>query len=402
MMIELVLIISFVSACLYVFNEFRVHYYIKSPVLYYKDTDVHRELVKGCKTLKYPFIPTFWAPTHHFQTWLKTFLNFRREAKLNVVREYIEMKDQGIISLDWINVDKLKSLRKKSRRKSIRPQEKPMLLILPSAINTNVHDYFDLCRQAVRMGFKPVFFNRRGYSKTPLTTPKVVTYCDISDIREVLEYIKNQNPFSDIYALGFSMESGNLISYLGNEGRKSMVSGAVCVSSTFGCESQLDEHAMKQPYNYIITEKLKSIFLKQHLLGTEVDFSQAKVSKTIVDLQGEIHARSNHYDSIKTYLEYNNPLAYLNKVTVPILFIHAKDDPVIPDQCIPVPFFQISDCCMLLTTEYGGHCGFFQGTSPTSWADTVALEFLKSLQVNRNALSAEALYRTRSMTTGCL
>ena len=400
MIIELVLYGLVVTLVLYIYNEFRVHYYIKPPTIYCKDTKLHRKLVSN-KCLKKPFIPTFWAATNHCQTWLRTFLNLSREPKLNVTREYIEMYDKGLVSLDWINVDKARLTRRRSRLKSSQSQEKPILLIIPSAINTRVHDYSSLCIQAVRKGFKPVFFNRRGYSQTPLTTPKVITYCDRSDLDDVLGYIINQNPFSEVVAIGFSMESGNLISYLGNE--PNSITAGVCISSTFGCENLLNDHGMKQPYNYVITEKLKSIFLSQQLLGTEVNFASAKESKKIVEVQEQIHARSNHYENLKQYLEYNNLLAYLNKVCAPLLFINSKDDPVTPDHCIPFPFFKISDYCILITTEYGGHCGFFERNKPRSWAGHVALDFLIFMLSNRNLIShSNGIMRNRSMTTGCL
>ena len=401
MMIELVLLGFVITILLYVYNEFRAHYYIKSPMIYCKDTKLHKELLIKC--LRNPFIPTFWAANNHCQTWLRTFLNFSREPKLNVTREYIEMYDKGIISLDWINIDKAKPIRKTVRRKSVRQQEKPILLIIPSAINTRVHDYSNLCLQAVRKGFKPVFYNRRGYSQTPLTTPKVVTYCDRSDLDDVLEYITNQNPFSHIVSIGFSMESSNLISCLGNGKLSNHISGGVCISSTFGCENLLNDSGIKEPYNFVITEKLKSIFLSQQLLGTEVNFEKAKESKNIVEVQGNIHARSNHYKNLKEYLEYNNTLAHLKKVNAPLLFINAKDDPITPDQCIPFPFFKISDYCILLTTEYGGHCGFFERIRPHSWSGGVALEFLKIILLNRRLIpQSNGFTRNRSLTTGCI
>lgn len=70
----------------------------------------------------------------------------------------------------------------------------------------------------------------------------------------------------------------------------------------------------------------------------------------------------------------------LAAVERPALCFMAEDDPLIPSevaerairaaQCAPGP--------ILLQTQRGGHCGWFEGMSGNSWADDMALAFLKA------------------------
>ena len=420
MMIELVLVTSSITLLLFVINEFRAYYFTKVPEVFAKSgSHLHQKLVEKCSTLLYrEFVPTFWAFNGHLQTWLKTLVSFNEYPKITHSREYLQMEDDGFVSIDWVSkavTDLEPSMsnprrqrrRRSLKKKSIMVKERPILLIIPNALNTNVEDYADLCILAINKGFKPIFFNRRGYSRTLLTTCKVTTYNDQSDLEETLKYLNSLFPFSGIYAVAFSMESGNLISYLGqHERHDSLIAGAVCISSTFGCESQLDEHAMKQPYNSIITEKIKTMFQGNAPTTASTQlFDNEGVEKcqTMVSLQNEIHARCNDYETLKEYLNYNNPLTHLRHIEVPVLFIHAKDDPIVPEVAVPYEFFGISDWCIMLTTEQGGHCGFFKDSSPTSWADEQAVDFLKFIRkkwkappVNNNNLFPGA--RARSMT----
>ena len=388
MMIEIVLVTSSITLLLFIINEFRAYYCIKAPEIFVKSTShLQQKLVEHCAFLKRDFVPTFWAVNGHFQTWLKTLVSFQECPKITHAREYLQMGDDGIVSIDWVSrvdADPRQRRRRSLKKKSIMMKERPILLIIPNALNTNVEDYADLCNLAIGKGFKPIFFNRRGYSRTVLTTSKVTTYNDQSDLQETLKYLNSLFPFSGIYAVAFSMESGNLISYLGHEREDSLIAGAVCISSTFGCESQLHEHAMKQPYNSIITEKIKTMFQSNAPAASAEQsvFDNEAVQKcqTMVSLQNEIHARCNDYETLKEYLNYNNPLIHLRRIKVPVLFIHAKDDPIVPEVAVPYEFFGISDWCVLLTTEQGGHCGFFKDFSPSSWADEQAVDFLKFIR----------------------
>ena len=384
MMIELVLICSFVTICLFFYNEFCAYYFMKKPEVYTKTRSfLYEDLTQHCQTLTKPYVPTFWASNRHLQTWLKTLVSFQEIPQISTVREYLQMEDNGIVSIDWvskadsetINIRPTTPNKRRMKKKSVTTKSKPILLIIPNTLNTRVEDYSHLCISAYNKGFKPVFFNRRGYSGTLLTTPKITTYCDRLDLQETLLYVKNQFPFSDIYAIAFSMESGNLISYLGHEKEASKIAGAVCISSTFGCENHLDNnHALKQPYNYIITEKIKTILQNDVVFGETFGKVNVNDCHTMVELQNEIHARSNHYETLNEYLKYNSPLTHLNRIKVPVLFIQAKDDPVISQHSIPYEFFAMSEECILITTEHGGHCGFFQNIAPSSWADQTALD----------------------------
>jgi len=406
-MIEWVLICSFITICLFVYNEFCAYYFMKKPKIHAKfQSSFYEEMVQHCQTLTQPYIPTFWASNRHLQTWLKTLMSFQEVPQISIMREYLQMEDNGIVSIDWVSkadvetIDKrpITPSKRRLKKKSVNTKsERPILLIIPNTLNTRVKDYSHLCTSAFNKGFKPIFFNRRGYSGTTLNTPKITTYCDRFDLQEVLCYIKNQFPFSDIYAIAFSMESGNLISYLGHEKETSEIAGAVCVSSTFGCENHLDNYALKQPYNYIITEKIKTILQNDAVFGETFGNINVNDCHTMVQLQNEIHARSNHYETLNEYLNYNSPLTHLNRIKVPVLFIQSKDDPVISQYSIPYEFFAISDSCVLVETEYGGHCGFFQDFFPSSWADETALDFLKFIS-KRNKLPMIKSARSRAMT----
>ena len=78
---------------------------------------------------------------------------------------------------------------------------------------------------------------------------------------------------------------------------------------------------------------------------------------------------------METYWKVNNPMSSVHEITVPCMCVSSEADPVIEKRMIPYDAFKIHPKSMLVTTSFGGHCGFLaRGLVP--WADTLCLEYL--------------------------
>lgn len=89
-------------------------------------------------------------------------------------------------------------------------------------------------------GYLPAVFNRRSHNGTPLTTLKLQQFGDPADLREVVRYIRHQQPSGRLYAVSEGTGSGLLLSYLGECGSSSYMTAAVCLSPVFRCQSWFD------------------------------------------------------------------------------------------------------------------------------------------------------------------
>lgn len=63
-------------------------------------------------------------------------------------------------------------------------------------------------------GYQPVIYNYRVFSKDYKIDPKENVNI-IEDVQHTLEYIKEQHPKSQIYAIGASYGANQLVNYLG-------------------------------------------------------------------------------------------------------------------------------------------------------------------------------------------
>ena len=68
----------------------------------------------------------------------------------------------------------------------------------------------------------------------------------------------------------------------------------------------------------------------------------------------------------------------MNKVwdiTIPCMCVSSLSDPVIEKSLIPYEAFTKQPNSMLVTTAYGGHCGFL-GDGLLPWADVLSLDYV--------------------------
>lgn len=227
------------------------------PCLYFKKSRISVVIKKGCKLLNQDYKPTFWARNRHLQTilpwiWWQEELEFKRE--------YLQMADKGVIALDWVVVDDDKIITKVS----------PVMLLIPDLTGAAA-DLVSACTEVLARKFRPVVFNRRGHGGTSLSTYRLQSFGDASDLDEAIEYISHMYPYSEIFAIGFSTGSGLLMSYLGETGVATKLNAAVCISPCYDAEALFKSKSIPEPYNWLWTLKLKSILRQHPCLGNVID-----------------------------------------------------------------------------------------------------------------------------------
>jgi predicted alpha/beta-fold hydrolase len=144
--------------------------------------------------------------------------------------EYIEARDGGIISLDWI-LPKDQNITFSG----------PIICIMPGTTGYNSDIYMiSTAQAAVDNQWRAVLINHRGCSLAPINvtrinfkTPKLYCASTSDDFRKALEHIREKNPNDDLYGLGFSLGANMMSKYLGEEGERSLLKAAMGVCNPF-------------------------------------------------------------------------------------------------------------------------------------------------------------------------
>lgn len=209
-------------------------------------------------------------------------------------------------------------------------------------------------------------------------------------------------PESRVMLVGFSM-GGNIVTKYMSEQRPLRVStvvGGISICQGYDalrCLNSMLTSMVCRYYVLIMTERLKSLIFRHAgvLLSDEMktrhQLDERKILKsaTLSDLDEAYSRRVGGYDSLERFYADNSCGDRLQSIDLPMVFINARDDPLVPDQLLPVirrHCLKHSDA-LLVETTHGGHLGFFEGgvivPSSVTWLDRTVVHLSHALLATR-------------------
>jgi hypothetical protein len=98
---------------------------------------------------------------------------------------------------------------------------------------------------------------------------------------------------------------------------------------------------------------------------------------SISDMTDYFVRKFTDYPDMMTYLKKYGIIGQaLENLEVPSIIIASNDDPIIPAK--DLHHLAAPDCLNIITTQYGGHCGYLKDYHLASWADQQLKELLKT------------------------
>lgn len=334
------------------------------PSVYCKESSLANHLLKRCTLLKRPFKPSFWAPNGHMQTLLGSLLP---GPTLEFDREYLQLKDKGILALDWVNTA-LFSVRRSSA----------IILVFPGVASTAT-SVSNFCDVASKKGYRVVVFNRRGHGNSAMTTTKMPGFGDPSDSRHVVEYIHQKHPRASIIVASMGSGASQLISYLGEYGSSSLVRAGVCISPPYDT-TELLSRGIPKLYEIMLLIKLKQILLTHaKALSKVVNINNVVGAWTLREFDKRFYCKLSGMNCVDSFWDRNNPMRDVDDIAVPLMFLNSFDDPICAKENIAFDLFQYYPNMLLVAMERGGHCGFLEGWHAHRWSDKLAVDYIQAV-----------------------
>ncbi|KAK7087370.1 hypothetical protein V1264_021432 [Littorina saxatilis] len=339
------------------------------PSLHYRESSLNARLLARCGLRNRVFSPSAWLTSSHVQTLAAAILpRGDGSSEVSFQREYLQMRDKGVVALDWVQ-----SVEPRVKRKST------VLLVLPPVTGT-AFTVSSLCCLATSRGFRTLVFNRRGHGGSVLTTPKLQSSADPSDLRQVVKYLRLRFPKSRLAAVGYGTGCGLLISYLGEFGSSAILCAGACVSPCYDTVERFSG-SLRGMYDLVYLLKLKAVVLRHaRALSAVLDIPQAMTAWSFRAFEERVYCKMYNYTgSVEEYWERNNPFRDVDDIAVPVLCINALDDPLCDAAAIPYDLFRCYPHFLLVVTDRGGHCGFLERFPFRSWADCLCLDYLEAV-----------------------
>jgi predicted alpha/beta-fold hydrolase len=335
----------------------------RAPRLDFNASPFNEAVLARVAELRRPYAPTPWLFNAHLQLlWLmvrETFSPRLRYERTDVLR----MRDGGTTALDWLGLDAGAAT--------------PTLVVLHSITGDAQSSRLLVRELRQATGWRVVVCTRRGHGELALTTPVFNPMGCTDDLREQLERIRACVPDSPLVAVGVSAGSALLVRYLGEEGPHSLIRAGIAYCP--GYDISVAWTRVPVVYSRLMARRLKHHFLERHAqaLAHVGTYGACLAARDVAAFHEQVYELAGCADPA-AYLARSNPMQVFPGVAVPVLVINAADDPV----CVVANALEHVDAvrnvpdALLVRTERGSHCAFFEGWSARSWAHRLMAQYL--------------------------
>lgn len=307
------------------------------------------------------FRPLRGASNPHLQTLLPRLV--RRHTMLQPHWQRLDTPDGDFIDLAWSEDPE-------------QAQHKPRMVLFHGLEGSFYSPYAHGLLHAWReQGWLGVVMHFRGCSGEPNKMQRIYHSGETEDARFFLNWLRDTYGEVPTGAVGVSLGGNMLACYLGQEGKDCTLKAAVVVSAPLmlePCAGRLERGASRI-YQHYLLDQLKlnaSRKLKKYPGTLPVTLQQLKSMRRIRQFDDAITSKAHGFADALDYYRRCSGLPMLAKVRIPLLIIHAKDDPFMTPEVIP-SLVDLPPGVEYQLTEHGGHVGFVSGSlrNPQMWLE---------------------------------
>ncbi|MGD2112104.1 MAG: hydrolase [Gammaproteobacteria bacterium] len=303
------------------------------------------------------FKPAWWLPGAHLQTLYPSLCRRRRRPELR--RERLELPDGDFLDLDW-----------NGRRYG------PIVLVLHGLEGSLESHYTAGILAALgAQGFRAVLMYFRGCSGEPNRLRRSYHSGDSGDLHYVIDHISRHHPHTPLAVIGYSLGGNVLLKWLGEQGRHAPVATAVAVSVPFDLDAaavKLERGFSRIYQRHLLGKLRRSVLAKSQRLPPPVPLDALETLTTFRAFDDAVTAPLHGFTGVHDYYARSSSRGYLRRIAVPVLIIHAVDDPFLPASAIPDEE-DLAKPVTLELSQRGGHVGFVAGNWPLRahyWLET--------------------------------
>jgi hypothetical protein len=232
-------------------------------------------------------------------------------------------------------------------------------------------------------GMNVVRMNMRNCGNTETLTPTLYHSGLSADVGAIAEELIKEDRLQRISIVGFSM-GGNLVLKLAGEWSDqapAQVKAVATVSPAMDLAASADAlHSWRNwAYERRFLRGLRNRFQRKAMLFPDrYELSHLRRFSSIREFDHEITARYEGFNGANDYYDRASSSRLLDRIRIPSLVIHAKDDPFI--RVLPNTYDKLvaNPAIRFLETAHGGHCAFLAPPNGYDgrWAEKTAIDFL--------------------------
>lgn len=207
------------------------------------------------------------------------------------------------------------------------------------------------------------------------------------DLRDVLGHLDGRLAAGGIVVVGYSLGGNLLLKYLGEQGRRAPLLGAVSISAPIdlkAAQQRFMARRNRRYHDHILARMKEGIAAPVSALNDEELKGLAGIA-SVYEFDDRLVAPRNGFAGADDYYARCSALAFLTEVRVPTLLICARNDPWIPDQAYRDFDWSSNARLVPLLPRGGGHVGFHGIGSRVPWHDRCIARFIEQVAGTRAA-----------------
>ncbi|XP_010543274.1 PREDICTED: embryogenesis-associated protein EMB8-like [Tarenaya hassleriana] len=367
------------------------------------DSPVYNGVVSRCKILHGRYAATPWLSSPHIQT---CFLNFfGMPPVFNYRRQIFRASDGGTIALDWLMSSDVVDGSVHKHNEIRQDDTTAIAVVVPGLTSDSSSAYLKhLAYSTAKAGWNVVVSNHRGLGGVSVTSDCFYNAGWTEDIRVVVDYLHHEYPMAPLFAVGTSIGANILVKYLGEEGERTPIAGAVAICSPW--DLLIGDRFICRKLIQKLYDRALAIGLQGYAQLHEPQYSRLanwdgiKKSRSIRDFDYHATCHVGKFETVDTYYRRSSSAQYVSSVSIPLLCISALDDPLCTREAIPWDECRANENVVLATTKHGGHLAFFEGfTGSGLWWVRAANEFLSVLSRSRYMHAPKKIQETAVQST---
>ena len=209
-------------------------------------------------------------------------------------------------------------------------------------------------------GIQTVALNFRSCSGEPNRLPGAYHSGRTDDIERALDWMAARFPGLPRTAVGFSLGGNALLNLLGREGGGRGLVAAAAVSVPYDLEASADalQRGLGRVYGRRFLRSLREKAREKAARFPGVVAPGAATARTIREFDDRLTAPIHGFRDAADYYARCSAKRFVDPVDLPMLLIHARDDPLAPGSSVPVETIRRRPNLSLALTKRGGHLGF--------------------------------------------
>jgi len=245
--------------------------------------------------------------------------------------------------------------------------------------------------KALAAGFNAVRVNYRNCGGTEHLTPTLYHAGLTDDLRQIVAELIEKDGLNEIYLIGFSLGGNIVLKLAGEYGSQAPAAlrGVIGVSSSIDLAVCADTIELRRNIVYSLRFVLSlrgRLRRKARLFPDRYDPALLSGVWTIRKFDDAYVAPHCGFRDSADYYHRASAMRVIDRISVPALIIHAKDDPFIPFSQFEEDIVRQNRNLMLLGTEQGGHVGFISALGEGEerfWAEAACVRFVSEMTNRR-------------------